>query len=648
MAANTKSKQKQPVAKLKAKAQTAPNRNIIIGLGLALIIAITYFLYWPATSFGFTNWDDDLYVTENPLLLHPENTHNMFATPVAGHYHPLTIYSLAYDYAQVRTLPEEQQAHRFHTVSIILHLLNTLLVFYFVYLFSNRRLLTSFACTALFALHPMHVESVAWIAERKDVLYTFFFFISLICYLYYLDKKSYIWLAACFVAFILSVAGKSAAVILPLVLLAIDYFRSRKLDVPALAEKVPFFLVSAIAGYLSIIGQHSAGAIGDRAIFTVFQRMLFPFYGVMMYLIKLVWPFKLSAVYPYPNVEGKPLGFEFYIAPLIVAAIVGGLLYLGKQKKIVVFGLLFFFINVILVLQFLGVGQAIIAERYTYVAYLGPFLMMTWWLDDEKIKARTGLYYGICAAVSLLLIICMLQTKERVKVWGGNETLWTDVINQFPNRVVDAYNNRGYYYRHAGQPQKALDDYSVALSLDATDALAWSNRGNVFFDLHQFDSAIANYNRAVALRKDMWETLSNRGASRAQIGDLQGAVQDLEVATQHDANTSSLTNLALVYSMLNNHEKAIATYNRVMELTPAAHNILNAIGIEYQKMGKLDESISILTKAIQLSPNEGLYYLNRSYSYHGMNDNAHAVLDVQTAQKLGQKVPDEYLAQLPK
>ncbi len=649
MAANPKGKQKQPAPKPKTK-EAKPgenNRKVIIGVGLAVLLALTYFLYSPATGYGFTNWDDDLYVTENPLLAHPENTHDMFTTPVAGHYHPLTIYSLAYDYQQVKALPEEQQAHRFHTVSILLHLFNTILAFFFVYLLTNRRLLTSFCCAALFALHPMHVESVAWIAERKDVVYTFFFFISLVAYLLYLDKKNYVWLAGCFVAFVLSVSGKSAAVILPLVLLCIDYFKNRDWNVKTLAEKIPFFIISAIAGYFTVIGQRSAGAMaGDQVIYTMGQRLLFPFYGVMMYWIKLVWPFQLSAVYPYPNVEGKPIGFEFYLAPLVVTLTVGAILYFGRGKKIITFGALFFFINVILVLQFLGVGQAIIAERYTYVAYLGPFLMMSWWLDDEQTKSNKALYYSICGGLVLLLLVCIAQTKERVKVWGSNETLWTDVINQFPNRITDAYNNRGYYYRHAGQLQKALDDYAVALSLNSKEPLAWSNRGNVYFDLQQFDSAIANYNRALALRKDMWETFSNRGASRAQVGDLQGAVNDLELSTQHDANTSSLTNLALVYSMLNEHEKAITTYQKVMELAPGSHNILNAIGTEYQKLGKFSESLIPFTKAIQINPNEGFYYLNRSYSYHGMGDVQHTLQDVQTAQRLGQKVREEYAKQL--
>lgn len=638
----------QPVAaKPKTKSsQPSPNgRNLwILAAALAGILLITWFIYEPATQYGFTNWDDDVYITKNPIVAHPENTHAMLTTPVGGNYHPLTMYSLAYDYKQTESLPDQQKAHRFHTVNILFHLANILLVFYFIYLLSNKRLWTSLACALFFAIHPMHVESVAWIAERKDVLYAFFFFISLIAYLFYLDKKNYAWLALCFVTFVLSVAAKPAAVILPLVLLAIDYFRSRKLNMLMLGEKIPFFIISAFAGYLTILAQKASGAVSNNANYTLFERLLFPFYGIMMYFVKLVWPFHLSAVYPFPNIAGKPLGVEFYVAPVLVLLAAGTLLWFGRSKRIVAFSLLFFLINVILILQFFNVGQAIIAERYTYVAYLGPFMLLTWWLDEKIPSMQRNLLWVV---IGVLSIIFIAQSVQRVKVWSSDETLWTNVIDEFPMRVTDAYNNRGYYYRHAGQPDKALSDYALALTLNPTDELAWGNRGNIFFDRKQFDSAIANYNRSLGYRGNQWETLSNRGASKAQIGDLTGALNDLSRSVQHDSfAVSAVTNLALVYTLLNDHEGAIRCYRRVLQLSPRADDIINAIGVEYQHEQRFAESISEFNHAIQLSPNMGIYYLNRSYSYNGLGNKQNAIQDMQNASRLGVKIPDTYLKEL--
>jgi len=651
MASPSKNKPKTPAPKGNAKVPTSNTKGsspgginhwLLPGLLLAGILALTYFIYQPALNYGFTNWDDDAYVTENAIIGHPENFHQMLTTPVGGNYHPLTMYSLAYDYKAVEALPLEQKGGRFHAVNILLHLCNILLVFYFTYLFSKRRMWMSLACALFFAIHPMHVESVAWVAERKDVLYTFFFFLSLISYLLYVDRKKYIWLLVCLLAFVLSLASKPAAVILPLVLLCIDYFRSRKVNVAIIVEKIPFFILSIIGGLLTIKAQQASGAVAVKAVYPLIERVLFPFYALMMYWVKLFFPFNLAVVYPFPNIEGKPLTFEYYLAPIVVVVVTGAIIYFGKGKKIMLFGLLFFLINVVLILQFVNVGQAIISERYTYVAYLGLFMMLTWWLDDKD-KGGSLRWVGL-AAIALFAVVFAAKSAERVKIWSNDETLWTDEINQFPMQVPDAYNNLGYFYRHHAQPDKALSNYSIAIALHPVDPKPWGNRGNIFFDAHRFDSAIANYNRAIALNPHEWETLSNRGASKAQLGDLQGGLNDLTLSLSGDsANAAAWTNRALIYSLMSQHENAISDYRRALQRTPKADNLINAIAVEYQRAGKYTESIAEFNKAIDLAPNTGIYYLNRSYSWNGTGNKQNAIQDMQKARSMGVRVPDEYL-----
>jgi len=322
----SKSKQKSVQPKKKpveviSKSQTA----YIPHIGVFIILIITFILYRPSLENEFTNWDDDDYVTENWIIRNPGNIKRMIQTPVAGNYHPLTMYSLALDWSlsskQVRSLPDDKKevarARTFHTTNLILHLLNTALVFVFIWFLSGKRLWVSWVCSLFFGIHPMHVESVAWIAERKDVLYTFFYLISLIAYVWYRDKKKNLWLIICLFSFILSLASKPAAVMLPITLWAIDYFHNRKLDWKMIAEKVPFLILSLIVGVLTFKAQVRSDAVNYNQQYDFFEKLIFGSYGTLIYFVKLIFPINLSNLYPYPD-QGKGLSILYYLAPIIL------------------------------------------------------------------------------------------------------------------------------------------------------------------------------------------------------------------------------------------------------------------------------------------------------------------------------------------
>ena len=281
--------------KTAAKKQT----NLLpVLISVAVIIIVTYFVFSPSLQNDFTNWDDPTYVTDNPLVVNNAvPVKEIFKTPVSLNYHPVTILSLAWNYQNGKLNPKG-----YHEENVIFHLLNTLLVFLFIFLLTRRNLLMAAIVALFFGIHPMHVESVSWVSERKDVLYVFFFLAGLITYLRFLDTKRILWYILTLLLFVLSCLSKGMAVVFPVIMLLIDYLRNDKLQLKIIFNKIPFFVLSLVFGVISFRIQ-SGGAIADMQVFTIFQRMMFASYGAIMYVVKFFAPVNLSAFYPYPTLD---------------------------------------------------------------------------------------------------------------------------------------------------------------------------------------------------------------------------------------------------------------------------------------------------------------------------------------------------------
>lgn len=335
---------------------------------LFLIILITFIAFLPVLQNGFVNFDDDRYILNNPMLA-SINLSDIFSSYIVGNYHPLTmlIYAIEYQFFGLN-------AGGYHAVSLLLHLLIVILVFYVVLSLSNRKEVALVA-SLLFGIHPLHVESVAWASELKDLLYTFFFLASWLCYLRYLKEPKRKFYFYCLFLFLLSLLSKGMAVSLPVVLLLTDYFKGRKLNAKAWLEKAPFFALSIIFGIVAIIAQKSGGAIQDLEVYPLVQRIAFACYGFITYLLKFVVPYELCTYYPYPlkSVAGIP-GW-YYIYPIVLLALIAFVFYSLRFSKKFFFGIGFFTITVFLVLQLLPVGNTIMADRYSYIPSIGIFYL---------------------------------------------------------------------------------------------------------------------------------------------------------------------------------------------------------------------------------------------------------------------------------
>ena len=643
---------------------------------LLAILVLTLFVFLPSLQNDFTNYDDQLYVTENPKIT--SITGDIFTEPVAGNYHPITILSLAINYSISGLEP-----FSYHLVNLLFHLLNTLLVFYFAQMISRDSLEVAAVTALLFGLHPMHVESVAWVSERKDVLYVFFFIAGLITYLKYDQQRKVTLYAATLILFLLSGASKPAAVVFPLILLLIDYFQERKADLKLFLEKVPFLAGSLIFGFLTIAAQESE-AIGSFEQYSIGERVMFASYGAVMYLVKLVVPFKMSALHPYPDTsEAMPV--IYMAAPLFLAGLVGLVVYSAKRTRVVVFGFLFYLVSIALVLQFISVGRAIIAERYTYLAYIGPFLILSYGIQyviQQRSGTFAGLKKGMLAILGVYVVTMAYLTFERTKVWKNSETLWSDVMEAYPDDWF-AYVGRGNYYLDNNDLQSAFNDYNKAISLKATVYDPFVARGNLYRRNRQHEKALQDYNQAIALAPNEPASYSDRGSLYFDMGKDELALADFNKALELKSDIPQVhNNIGSVHARNGNYEEGLKYFNRSLELNPlfADAYINRAIlytltnrydlgqkdyaqyfkliknratadsyywnGMNDQGLKQHRSAIQNFSKAIQLNTSVGLYFLERSKSYNQLGNKQQALNDAQKARELGANVEAGYVNQL--
>ena len=621
-------------------------------IALGVLMLATFITFLPALDNEFTNWDDPKYIIDNHIIkdLSWERTKAIFMDEErkSGLYAPLTYLSWAVEFSYVNLEP-----YVYHRDNIILHMLNTALVFLLIMMLVGR-VEAAFITAALFGLHPMHVESVAWITERKDVLFTFFFLLSLISYVAYAfqeknRKRNY--LLALFMM-LLSLLSKPAAVVLPIMLLLIDYLKFRLLatnieekentgivsrlmkDKSILMEKLPFFGLSMIWGYITI---NTTRSIAGGETFSLIERTLFAFYGLTNYLYKLIVPIDLSCFYPYPRLIDGHLPIIYYIAPVIIIAI-SYLIYRSvKFTRDVVFGSLFFFFSIALVLQFFPVGPNIVTDRYTYVPYIGLFFIIgqvyMYVIDSANQKIAKFKNLLMIAMIGVLGTLGYLS-HERCKVWKNSETLWTDVIAKFPN-TSEGYLNRGQYYTDTDQFDKALLDYAVTLQLNPRSTLAYINRGNVFGRRGIFDKALFNYSKALEISPNASKIYLNRGNVYGMKGLIDSSIVDYTKAIALERNyLDAYINRAISYSKLRDFDNAFADFNYALKINPRSFKTYTMRAYAYLDRGMYAECIADYNLLIQHDPNDANSYFYRALAKQRNNDFAGAIGDYNIAIKL--------------
>jgi hypothetical protein len=501
-----------------------------------LLIIITWVLYSGSLNNQLTTWDDKNYINENTFirstktdslkaLFHPNVQDGGF---IMGNYHPLTIISYAYDYKKGGLDPRS-----YHVTNLIFHIFNTLLVYLFILLLARHRIV-AFITALLFAIHPMHVESVAWVAERKDVMFTFFYLAALCVYVLYVraERGAIKWLIIALLLYVLSLLSKGMAVTLPVVMLLVDYFLERKFTMRVLLEKVPFFVLSFVFGLIAVEAQKSAGAIGTFITYSFADRILLSFYGLWLYLSKALAPVNLSCFYSYPLKVHDKLPAIMYLFPLVIGGLAFLVYYSLRFGRTVAFGAAFFLVTIALVLQVLPVGGAIIAERYTYIPYIGLFFMLA--VGAVKLIDRrpaTDIRPVIIGGLAVLSVIFFYVSRQRTKVWKDSITLWSDAISK-DTIAPAAFNGRGDAYNMLKQYDLAIPDFKKALALQEAYPEAHYNLGLAYYYKGMHQDAINEYTRAIQVKPDLAVAYFNRSGTYYTIQQYKLALDDALKASE--------------------------------------------------------------------------------------------------------------------
>jgi len=530
---------KNPVALKNPKMQNGikPSNEYLLA---GIIALFTLFLYIHSLGNGFVDWDDTDYLRDNLVVHHLgwEQMKTIFSSFYSGNYHPLTTLTYALEYS----VSGYQSAMLYHFNNLWLHLVNILLVFWFIRLI-NPKIVVASIVAFWFGIHPMHVESVAWISERKDVLYGAFFLAGLIAWCYYLreqgsypaqagrttGRKRKLYLLS-LLFFILSLLSKSAAVIFPVVLLLIDFLNKRRFSSKQLTEKIPFFTLALLFGILAILSQRSAIHRGMDLDLSTVNRFFTVNYAITRYVAMLFYPAGLSAYHPYPLIGPGSSGAFIYLSLLFNLILAGLAVFTLRYSRNLLFGFLFFLVSLILILQILPFGGAFIAERYTYLSYIGLFYILAclFAATSEKIRPVLPVKYTLAGVFILFSGLFSITTYQRIMVWKDSFALFDDVVRKYPENYI------AWYLRASARQDKdvngAFSDYSKSIALKADNPKAFNNRGNILSAGRKYNEALADYNAALNFDSTLTEALNNRGAIKAIFGDLNGALHDIDKA----------------------------------------------------------------------------------------------------------------------
>ena len=628
------------------------NKNKLwLFLSLLFVICIVVWAFWPSLFNDFVNWDDNILLFDNPSVkgLTFKNLQTIFSTYYIGNFIPLTLLSFSLEHYFCELTP-----FYYHLTNLILHTFNSLLVFWFIYLLVNYKkilsstfsfdlseLLIPVIVAVFFGIHPMHVEAVAWVTERKSLLFTLFYLSGLISYIFYLKrkvifKKSLVLYLFTLLFFILSVLSKPVGMSFPFILFLLDWYLNRKKTSYLILEKIPFLAIAGACAVISYFGQKFAGTIQVGTIFSLTNSFFLACYGLTLYICKLILPVNLSNLYQYP----AELSVFCRMSPLVLIIITAFTLYSLKYTKKIFFGFLFFLICIAPVLKILPYASAVIDDRQTYLSSIGLFFVFAEsivWLWNKKYN-HTIFRYCIIVFLCLITLIFSIGTRQRCRVWKNTISLWSDAINK-DDTLITGYINRGEEYLRAGKYSEALYDFNKAIVINPVLPGIPNNIGVVHHRQGNLKNAVRWYSKALDLDPSFQLALLSRGEGYYQMGNYSKASNDFINATINRPNeVEGYIGLGMCYRALGNNKAALLNYNKTLELNSSLPNVWFNRGNIFLAMKDYNKAVSDYTIAISLHENYAVAYYNRGICFLRMKNYKKALNDIKMSEKLGKKI----------
>jgi Flp pilus assembly protein TadD len=583
-----------------------------------LLATVTLAVYWPVTSYDFLNYDDPAYFSSNTHVqagLTSDNVVWAFCTGYASNWHPLTWLSLMLD----RELSGPGPAGP-HFTNLVFHAANAVLLFLLLWRLTAATWRSAFVA-ALFALHPLHVESVAWISERKDVLSTFFGLLALWAYACYAqrvtsDKRQvtrtesilshvtchvsrFYWLALFF--FALGLMSKPMLVTLPFLMLLLDYWPLERFKVQSLVwEKIPFFVLSMISCVVTFIAQQKGGAVVKLVGIPMTGRIENTFVSYARYLDKTLWPASLANPYPYPG------HWEFSLVIYSVALVAGlsAIAVLFARRFPFFFTGWFWFAGTLVpVIGLVQVGIQSMADRYTYVPLIGLFIIFVWGLAETG-RSRHVPKTLIAVLTAMVLVVSARQTRNQLSYWQNNEILFRHTLAVTENNYL-AYNNLGTWLSKKGQIAEAMDCFHKSLQINPGNSDVLYNLGNAFAKLGNWDEAINNYHRALQITPNQPDVLDNLGFALAAKKQFADAVVCFEAALKLNPDYADAhNNLATVLFIQKRFDEAVRHFREALRITPGNPQIYVNLGDALVEQGQTTEAVRCYQEALRLKPGD--------------------------------------------
>jgi Tfp pilus assembly protein PilF len=592
-----------PAKKETAKTRQTPSlfaspekRNPVVCLLLAVA---TLALYNPVNRHPFVNYDDDGYVTQNAHVregLTVDTIRWALTSTEQANWHPLTWMSHAFDISLFRLNPAGH-----HFMNVLLHVVNVVLL-YLLLMWATGRFGPSLFAAVLFALHPINVESVAWIAERKNVLCTMFFLLTLWAYGWYAKRPSWKRYGVVALLFAAGLASKPMVITLPFVLLLLDYwplnrglFSWRRL----VLEKLPLLAFSAASAVITTQAQQSGGAVRSTMQFSLAVRVANAICAYAMYLWKMSWPARLAPLYPHPGES-----IAAWQAALSAIVLVAVTLFVVKfrARRYLLVGWLWFLGTLVPVIGIVQVGDAAMADRYAYIPLIGIFVMISFGVADWAESKQVGGW--ALAAGAIVLIALSYATHQQIDYWKSNETLWAHALDVTQNNFI-AEDNLGGALILEGKEDDAHGHFETAARINARDPMSHSNLGAYNQTHHRLREAVEQYRTVIALTSDsglLAQSYANLGAAQRALGEDQEAHQSFEQALRlNPGQFNAWLGEGLLARQAGNYSEASSDFLRSIELRPTAEAYLE-LGRTQLKMGHAAEALDAYQQALKIDP----------------------------------------------
>ena len=555
------------------KLKIPAGKNISTYCVVLILIAATSIAYWNVDKLEFLSIDDNYYVYGNSQIrsgITPATVKWAFSTTFASNWHPLTWISHMVDYQLYRLKPAGH-----HLTNFLFHVLNAVLLFFVLKMMTGS--LIKSACVALlFGLHPLHVESVAWVSERKDVLSTFFMLIAMVSYSQFVLSAKRRFYFCAIIAFALGLMSKPMLVTLPFVLLLLDYWPFLRIKTARsemkriigqktlrsfyflIIEKIPFFVLSALSCIVTYAAQHAGNAVVTTVRIPLFDRICNAAVSYVTYIGKMIWPVNSALYYPYSERQSLWLSIG---AAVLLLCITVAFIRLAKSRPYGIAGWLWFLGTLVPVIGFVQVGGQEMADRYTYIPFIGLFIILAWGMHDiSKLLPVVRPFIAVGTAIAFILLT--LQTHKQVEFWKNDLTIAQRALSVTGNNFM-AYNIKADYFLAHENYDEAKRNYLKSLAICPSSIFPRLQIGWICLRLKQYSEAIDFYSEILAYDSTNLKANANCGIGYLMQNDFAHSRQCLDRALQKDSlYRPALYAMGRMYEKLNNPQKAAYYFSK--------------------------------------------------------------------------------------